>query len=136
MEHIIVFYIFSFGSFTFRPIHFFGPQFYSLKLLNGLGYIFELDEYRSNLGLKLSIWALFHLSELTEQEAHQKKKNKKTEKGTDKAVKVVTQEEEPTTTTTTMECAGKGRGTRCLGPPRKRCHRCGAVAYCSASHQV
>ncbi|KAM4109988.1 hypothetical protein ACJW30_03G159900 [Castanea mollissima] len=35
-----------------------------------------------------------------------------------------------------MECAGKGRGTRCLGPPRKRCHRCGAVAYCSASHQI
>ncbi|XP_021293589.1 zinc finger MYND domain-containing protein 15 isoform X1 [Herrania umbratica] len=35
-----------------------------------------------------------------------------------------------------MECAGKGRGTRCLGPPRKRCGRCGAVAYCSASHQI
>ena len=76
MEHIIVFYIFSFGSFTFRPIHFFGPQFYSLKRLNGLGYIFELDEYRSNLGLKLSIWALFHLSELTEQGSPSKKKKK------------------------------------------------------------
>ncbi|KAB1207824.1 Zinc finger MYND domain-containing protein 15 [Morella rubra] len=35
-----------------------------------------------------------------------------------------------------MECAGKGRGTRCLGPPRRRCDRCGAVAYCSASHQI
>ncbi|XVE75130.1 hypothetical protein DITRI_Ditri12bG0071600 [Diplodiscus trichospermus] len=35
-----------------------------------------------------------------------------------------------------MECAGKGNGTRCLGPPRKRCVRCGAVAYCSASHQI
>ncbi|XWS34411.1 hypothetical protein CRYUN_Cryun21dG0036200 [Craigia yunnanensis] len=35
-----------------------------------------------------------------------------------------------------MECAGKGSGTRCLGPPRKRCGRCGAVAYCSASHQI
>ncbi|XP_062159992.1 uncharacterized protein LOC133867285 isoform X1 [Alnus glutinosa] len=36
----------------------------------------------------------------------------------------------------TMECAGKGRGARCLGPPRRRCDRCGAVAYCSASHQI
>ena len=44
------------------------------------------------------------------------------------AVKEVTQE--------AMECAGKGRGTRCLGPPRRRCDRCGAVAYCSSSHQV
>ncbi|KAG6654432.1 zinc finger MYND domain-containing protein 15 [Carya illinoinensis] len=35
-----------------------------------------------------------------------------------------------------MECAGKGRGTRCLGAPRRRCSRCGAVAYCSASHQI
>ncbi|XVF02356.1 hypothetical protein REPUB_Repub04eG0168400 [Reevesia pubescens] len=35
-----------------------------------------------------------------------------------------------------MECAGKGNGTRCLGPPRRRCGRCGAVAYCSSSHQL
>lgn len=35
-----------------------------------------------------------------------------------------------------MECAGKGRGTRCIGPARRRCGRCGAVAYCSVSHQV
>ncbi|KAA3482914.1 zinc finger MYND domain-containing protein 15 [Gossypium australe] len=35
-----------------------------------------------------------------------------------------------------MECAGKGSGTRCLGPARKRCGRCGAVSYCSASHQI
>ncbi|KAJ4830938.1 hypothetical protein Tsubulata_019827 [Turnera subulata] len=34
-----------------------------------------------------------------------------------------------------MECAGKGRGTRCLGPPTRLCTRCGAVAYCSVSHQ-
>ncbi|XP_057948516.1 uncharacterized protein LOC131144125 isoform X2 [Malania oleifera] len=35
-----------------------------------------------------------------------------------------------------MECAGKGRGTRCKGPPSRRCARCGAVAYCSVSHQI
>ncbi|XP_044489312.1 zinc finger MYND domain-containing protein 15 isoform X2 [Mangifera indica] len=36
----------------------------------------------------------------------------------------------------TMECAGKGLGSRCIGPARRRCGRCGAVAYCSASHQL
>lgn len=35
-----------------------------------------------------------------------------------------------------MECAGKGRGARCIGPARRRCARCGAVAYCSVSHQI
>ncbi|KAJ9172103.1 hypothetical protein P3X46_015384 [Hevea brasiliensis] len=35
-----------------------------------------------------------------------------------------------------MECAGKGRGTRCIGPPTRRCGRCGAVSYCSVSHQI
>ncbi|THG12536.1 hypothetical protein TEA_000015 [Camellia sinensis var. sinensis] len=36
-----------------------------------------------------------------------------------------------------MECAGKGsRRTQCSGPPTRRCGRCGAVAYCSISHQV
>ncbi|KAI3970591.1 hypothetical protein MKX01_024238 [Papaver californicum] len=36
-----------------------------------------------------------------------------------------------------MECAAKARGTRCTGgPPTRRCGRCGAVAYCSISHQV
>ncbi|KAJ6721833.1 ZINC ION BINDING PROTEIN [Salix viminalis] len=35
-----------------------------------------------------------------------------------------------------MECAGKGRGTRCMGSARRRCGRCGAVAYCSVSHQM
>ncbi|KAA8529511.1 hypothetical protein F0562_033690 [Nyssa sinensis] len=35
-----------------------------------------------------------------------------------------------------MECAGKGRGTRCTGPATRRCGRCGAVAYCSVSHQI
>ncbi|XP_012092020.1 zinc finger MYND domain-containing protein 15 isoform X2 [Jatropha curcas] len=35
-----------------------------------------------------------------------------------------------------MECAGKGRGTRCVGPPTRRCGSCGAVAYCSISHQI
>ncbi|TXG56379.1 hypothetical protein EZV62_017692 [Acer yangbiense] len=35
-----------------------------------------------------------------------------------------------------MECAGKGSGTRCIGPARRRCGRCGAVAYCSASHRI
>ncbi|XP_038702997.1 zinc finger MYND domain-containing protein 15 isoform X2 [Tripterygium wilfordii] len=35
-----------------------------------------------------------------------------------------------------MDCAGKGRGTRCVGPPKRRCGGCGAVAYCSVSHQI
>ena len=35
-----------------------------------------------------------------------------------------------------MECAGKRLGTRCTGPPTRRCARCEAVAYCSVSHQV
>ncbi|XVF85493.1 hypothetical protein PTKIN_Ptkin17bG0122000 [Pterospermum kingtungense] len=35
-----------------------------------------------------------------------------------------------------MECAGKGSGSRCLGLSRKRCGGCGAVAYCSTSHQI
>ncbi|ONK71813.1 uncharacterized protein A4U43_C04F12660 [Asparagus officinalis] len=36
-----------------------------------------------------------------------------------------------------MECAAKGRGTSCLrGPPKRRCGLCGAVAYCSKSHQM
>uniref|UniRef100_A0A803MB42 MYND-type domain-containing protein n=1 Tax=Chenopodium quinoa TaxID=63459 RepID=A0A803MB42_CHEQI len=35
-----------------------------------------------------------------------------------------------------MECAAKGRGTRCVGPAIRRCARCGAVAYCSLSHQI
>ncbi|KAM7484287.1 hypothetical protein LguiA_000296 [Lonicera macranthoides] len=37
-----------------------------------------------------------------------------------------------------MECAGRGRGrrSRCSGPPSRRCSRCGAVSYCSLSHQV
>ncbi|KAM5566666.1 zinc finger MYND domain-containing protein 15 [Rosa sericea] len=35
-----------------------------------------------------------------------------------------------------MECAGKGLGTRCTGPPTRRCGRCEAVAYCSVSHQI
>ncbi|XP_030443104.1 uncharacterized protein LOC115665366 [Syzygium oleosum] len=35
-----------------------------------------------------------------------------------------------------MECAGTGRGTRCIGPAKRRCARCGAVGYCSVSHQI
>ncbi|XP_048232811.1 zinc finger MYND domain-containing protein 15 isoform X2 [Ricinus communis] len=35
-----------------------------------------------------------------------------------------------------MECAAKGRGRRCIGPPTRRCARCSAVAYCSVSHQI
>ncbi|XP_010043830.2 zinc finger MYND domain-containing protein 15 isoform X3 [Eucalyptus grandis] len=35
-----------------------------------------------------------------------------------------------------MECAGKGRGTRCAGPAKRRCARCGAVGYCSVTHQL
>ncbi|KAM7251925.1 hypothetical protein ACFE04_023808 [Oxalis oulophora] len=33
-----------------------------------------------------------------------------------------------------MECSGGSRG--CVGPARRRCNRCNAVAYCSASHQA
>ncbi|XP_050236252.1 uncharacterized protein LOC126686251 isoform X2 [Mercurialis annua] len=35
-----------------------------------------------------------------------------------------------------MECAAKGGGTRCTGPPTRPCARCGAVAYCSVSHRI
>ncbi|KAJ4961886.1 hypothetical protein NE237_021796 [Protea cynaroides] len=35
-----------------------------------------------------------------------------------------------------MECAARGRGTRCIGPPTRRCGSCGAVAYCSVAHQL
>ncbi|CAA7014379.1 unnamed protein product [Microthlaspi erraticum] len=35
-----------------------------------------------------------------------------------------------------MECAARGFGTRCVGPPTRRCGQCGAVAYCSISHQT
>ncbi|XP_052173051.1 uncharacterized protein LOC127788611 isoform X2 [Diospyros lotus] len=35
-----------------------------------------------------------------------------------------------------MECAARGRGGRCVGPATRRCARCGAVAYCSLSHQI
>ncbi|GAV78906.1 zf-MYND domain-containing protein [Cephalotus follicularis] len=35
-----------------------------------------------------------------------------------------------------MECAGKGRGSCCVGPATRRCGRCGAVGYCSVSHQM
>ncbi|XP_009605575.1 uncharacterized protein [Nicotiana tomentosiformis] len=37
-----------------------------------------------------------------------------------------------------MDCAGSGSGSRtpCSGPATRRCGRCGAVAYCSISHQV
>ncbi|KMT07184.1 hypothetical protein BVRB_6g155080 [Beta vulgaris subsp. vulgaris] len=35
-----------------------------------------------------------------------------------------------------MECAAKGRGTRCVGPAVRRCPRCEIVAYCSLSHQI
>lgn len=104
LEHIVIFYIFSFGSFTFRPFHFLGPQFYSLKRINGLGYIFELDECRLNLGLKLSIWALFHWSELTEQ-------------GSDKAVKEVTQE--GTTNNNNNGVRRKRQGNSLFGPTQK-----------------
>ncbi|CAH8363894.1 unnamed protein product [Eruca vesicaria subsp. sativa] len=34
-----------------------------------------------------------------------------------------------------MECAARGLGTRCVGPPTRRCGNCGSVAYCSVSHQ-
>lgn len=42
----------------------------------------------------------------------------------------------PSLGTNKMECAGKGSGTRCVGPPTRRCGRCGAVSYCSVTHQV
>ncbi|CAH2066503.1 unnamed protein product [Thlaspi arvense] len=35
-----------------------------------------------------------------------------------------------------MECAARRFGTRCVGPPTRRCGQCGAVAYCSVSHQT
>jgi hypothetical protein len=35
-----------------------------------------------------------------------------------------------------MECAARGFATRCVGPPTRRCGQCGAVAYCSVSHQI
>ncbi|XP_020998227.1 uncharacterized protein LOC107489029 isoform X3 [Arachis duranensis] len=36
-----------------------------------------------------------------------------------------------------MECAAKGSGrTRCTGAATRPCARCGAVAYCSLSHQI
>ncbi|KAG6429627.1 hypothetical protein SASPL_107679 [Salvia splendens] len=35
-----------------------------------------------------------------------------------------------------MECAAKGGGTPCSGPPIRRCQRCQVVAYCSLAHQV
>ncbi|CAN1311158.1 Zinc finger MYND domain-containing protein 15 [Linum perenne] len=35
-----------------------------------------------------------------------------------------------------MECSGKGSRGRCVGPATRRCRGCGAVAYCSVSHQL
>nr|XP_043624697.1 zinc finger MYND domain-containing protein 15 isoform X2 [Erigeron canadensis] len=35
-----------------------------------------------------------------------------------------------------MECAAKGNGRRCSGTANRRCDSCGAVSYCSVSHQV
>ncbi|KAL9246439.1 hypothetical protein vseg_019974 [Gypsophila vaccaria] len=35
-----------------------------------------------------------------------------------------------------MECAAKGRGTKCVGPPVRSCDACHAVSYCSLSHQI
>ncbi|CAN0925694.1 Zinc finger MYND domain-containing protein 15 [Linum grandiflorum] len=35
-----------------------------------------------------------------------------------------------------MECSGKGTRGRCVGPATRRCGGCGAVAYCSVSHQL
>ncbi|KAJ9563907.1 hypothetical protein OSB04_009067 [Centaurea solstitialis] len=35
-----------------------------------------------------------------------------------------------------MECAAKGGRRRCSGPANRRCGGCGAVFYCSASHQI
>ncbi|XP_063936789.1 uncharacterized protein LOC108196101 isoform X2 [Daucus carota subsp. sativus] len=35
-----------------------------------------------------------------------------------------------------MECAGTGTNRRCVAAPTRRCARCGAVAYCSVSHQI
>ncbi|VVA94740.1 unnamed protein product [Arabis nemorensis] len=35
-----------------------------------------------------------------------------------------------------MECAARGFGSPCVGPPTRRCGLCSAVAYCSVSHQT
>ncbi|KAK9675737.1 hypothetical protein RND81_11G027000 [Saponaria officinalis] len=35
-----------------------------------------------------------------------------------------------------MECAAKGRSSRCIGPSVRKCDVCQAVAYCSLSHQI
>ncbi|WCJ21730.1 zinc ion binding [Euphorbia peplus] len=35
-----------------------------------------------------------------------------------------------------MECAGRVGGGGCSGPARRRCGQCGAVGYCSVSHQI
>ncbi|KAJ8637788.1 hypothetical protein MRB53_012055 [Persea americana] len=35
-----------------------------------------------------------------------------------------------------MDCAARGTGTPCTGPATRRCGHCGAVAYCSLSHQI
>ncbi|XP_068657395.1 uncharacterized protein [Aristolochia californica] len=35
-----------------------------------------------------------------------------------------------------MDCGGMGCGTPCIGPATRRCGLCGAVAYCSLSHQM
>ncbi|KAI3497724.1 hypothetical protein L1887_33221 [Cichorium endivia] len=35
-----------------------------------------------------------------------------------------------------MECAAKGRQRRCSGSANRRCGGCGAVFYCSVSHQI
>lgn len=35
-----------------------------------------------------------------------------------------------------MECAARGTATPCVGPATRRCGQCGAVAYCSLSHQI
>ncbi|CAH1424692.1 unnamed protein product [Lactuca virosa] len=35
-----------------------------------------------------------------------------------------------------MECAAKGSPRRCSGPANRRCGGCGAVFYCSVSHQT
>ncbi|KAL4185240.1 hypothetical protein AMTRI_Chr10g4900 [Amborella trichopoda] len=35
-----------------------------------------------------------------------------------------------------VECAARGTGTPCVGPATRRCGLCGAVSYCSPSHQI
>ncbi|KAL5725306.1 hypothetical protein ACHQM5_008463 [Ranunculus cassubicifolius] len=36
-----------------------------------------------------------------------------------------------------MECAAQGSvNTRCIGPATRQCNQCGAIAYCSQSHQI